>query len=57
MKKADIARYFTNKPCNDNFAGSDMCFFSGMRGGAAVFAAAHPTMTAEAELLAKRYFG
>lgn len=43
MKKADFARYFINKPCNDNFAGSDMCFFSGMKGGSAVFAAAHPT--------------
>lgn len=27
----------------DNFAGSDMCFFSGRRGSSAVFAAAHPT--------------
>ncbi|MGN0675272.1 MAG: hypothetical protein ACI4KG_05940 [Oscillospiraceae bacterium] len=43
MKKADFARYFINKPCNDNYAGSDMCFFSGRRGSSAVFAAAHPT--------------
>lgn len=43
MKKADIARYFVNNPCEDNFAEGNMCFYSAMRGGTAVFAAAHPT--------------
>ncbi len=43
MKKADFARYFINKPCGDNYADGNMCFFGGMRGSAAAFAAAHPT--------------
>lgn len=43
MKKADCARYFKNKPCKDDHAENDMCFFSGIRGRSAAFAAAHPT--------------
>lgn len=43
MKKADFARYFINNLCEDNYADGNMCFYSGMRGGSAVFAAAHPT--------------
>lgn len=43
MKKADIARYYVNNLCENDFENGNMCFYSAMRGGTAVFAAAHPT--------------
>ncbi|MGN1136548.1 MAG: hypothetical protein ACI4SF_10050 [Oscillospiraceae bacterium] len=54
MKKADCARYLKNKPCKDDNAESNMCFFSEIRGRSAAFAAAHPTPDSRSDIACEK---